>query len=740
MPPSDAGEVLVSLCRRAHEFLLPGEVVDDLAMATYVYGSRPPTALLEHLLRPLRADPTLARAADGTWHLASPATADGLLVGEKWAAWTTLAVVATGGRPSSARVVGLAAVHVADGVVVESLSLRFRPETRVRIPRFAAERLGVEQEWLEDEDTFAAQMDVLCEFLADRAVVAQEARLAWAFLEAEARRADRTLPRVPLVDLTSWAAAHLPLLRKPTLSAIAAHLGAAGPDALTMDDEARLLARLLPRLQTLWGGEAMGEAALALAPAEAEESMQALKGGEIEGERAWSVGRRPLSQSSPSRPSVCSEGNEARLKVAEQRSPAAEDCYADGSGLAELPDAAGVYVLRDAAGEAAYVGKSRRLRERVASYSGRPIGPTRRLEGLADAVRSIEVQVCANELEASIEEDRRIRALRPRFNTQRERGRYALWVCLPPLPVRKKGRRAPAPRRLLVRDSEEGSAAQYVGPYRGKEAAQRACKLAREVFDLDAARLGGDRDAYEERLQAAWSFLQGHAEDAVARARARLGAAVADRDERGVRCWRGVLRAVLRYDPSSNWLPADPRLSRYLVIRPERGDAGVEVYLLDRARLVGYEVFEEEIDPDVGGAWIEGAISGEPRTSAEEAPLALRWLSGLRADARLLLVGEDVRVAGQALSAAVAEVQAEQREKVLAARLQWATAEQGEEEWAVDPWGAVANREERWGQSGNVEAWIGNEGEGERSVLAWLSRQSGRSSAGRSGDEDRAGE
>jgi excinuclease ABC subunit C len=86
----------------------------------------------------------------------------------------------------------------------------------------------------------------------------------------------------------------------------------------------------------------------------------------------------------------------------------------------ELPDAPGVYVFRDKAGNALYVGKANSIRKRVAShYAGKGGGRGSGMGGTAeliDRTESIEVLVTQNEPEALLAEQAFIKRYRPRFN------------------------------------------------------------------------------------------------------------------------------------------------------------------------------------------------------------------------------------------------------------------------------------------------------------------------------------
>jgi excinuclease ABC subunit C len=86
----------------------------------------------------------------------------------------------------------------------------------------------------------------------------------------------------------------------------------------------------------------------------------------------------------------------------------------------ELPDAPGVYLFRNRAGEALYVGKANSIRKRVAShFAGKGGGRGSGMGGTAeliDRTDSIEFLVTENEPEALLAEQSFIKRYRPRFN------------------------------------------------------------------------------------------------------------------------------------------------------------------------------------------------------------------------------------------------------------------------------------------------------------------------------------
>ncbi|MDY6942747.1 MAG: excinuclease ABC subunit UvrC [Pseudomonadota bacterium] len=83
--------------------------------------------------------------------------------------------------------------------------------------------------------------------------------------------------------------------------------------------------------------------------------------------------------------------------------------------IKRLPDRPGVYTMRDAAGEIIYVGKARRLRQRVASYfRGDAVAP--KVMALVARVADIQVTVTHTEVEALLLESNLIKQHRPRYN------------------------------------------------------------------------------------------------------------------------------------------------------------------------------------------------------------------------------------------------------------------------------------------------------------------------------------
>lgn len=97
----------------------------------------------------------------------------------------------------------------------------------------------------------------------------------------------------------------------------------------------------------------------------------------------------------------------------------------------DLPDAPGVYVMRDGGGRAIYVGKAANLRRRVSTYFA-PRQWRRLAPGLMDA-RTVETEPAGSDLEALLREAALIEELAPVVNAQtvaprRTLGRRPRWV------------------------------------------------------------------------------------------------------------------------------------------------------------------------------------------------------------------------------------------------------------------------------------------------------------------------
>lgn len=146
----------------------------------------------------------------------------------------------------------------------------------------------------------------------------------------------------------------------------------------------------------------------------------------------------------------------------------------------QLPQAPGIYWFehegRDVNGlphtEVLYVGRSRNLRKRVATYFSASEQRTRihEMVRVATGVRGIE---CATDLEAQVRELRMIAARSPRYN-RRSRNQHRLWwlkLTGGSLP-RLVATRTPAPEDL------------FWGPFPGLAAARESARVFRDAFGV----------------------------------------------------------------------------------------------------------------------------------------------------------------------------------------------------------------------------------------------------------------
>ena len=214
--------------------------------------------------------------------------------------------------------------------------------------------------------------------------------------------------------------------------------------------------------------------------------------------------------------------------------------------LATLPDKAGVYLWKNAAGEVLYVGKAKSLRQRVPSYFGPDYTDSAYHAALVRQISDLETIIVPNEAQALLLENNLIKEHKPRFNV-----RLTDDKSYPQIAVTLG---EPFPRVLVVRRvSIEG--ARYFGPYTDVGTLRQTLKIIRRIFTVrschwDLPRDAPDRpcldyhiercrapcvgyqsqDDYRRMIEDVVLFLEGKTLDVRARLRERMLAASRQQD------------------------------------------------------------------------------------------------------------------------------------------------------------------------------------------------------------------
>ena len=142
--------------------------------------------------------------------------------------------------------------------------------------------------------------------------------------------------------------------------------------------------------------------------------------------------------------------------------------------IARLPEQPGVYLWRNAAGEAIYVGKARALRDRVRSYLG-AAGLSPRHDALLDEIAGVEVIVTDSVMEALALENNLIKQRSPKYNILlRDDKNY---------PYLQLTTSEAFPRMLVARHVEK-TGDFYAGPFLPAKLARRTMGLSHKLFGI----------------------------------------------------------------------------------------------------------------------------------------------------------------------------------------------------------------------------------------------------------------
>jgi excinuclease ABC subunit C len=140
----------------------------------------------------------------------------------------------------------------------------------------------------------------------------------------------------------------------------------------------------------------------------------------------------------------------------------------------DLPDLPGVYLWKDEKGQILYIGKSKFLRRRVASYLN-PNGQFRRTAEMMFAARDLDTIVTNTEREAIVLEATLIQKHRPPYNIKLKDDRRHAWV--------RADLRNKYPVFEITRDAERDGAV-YYGPYGSTKRLERLLDTIRKFIPI----------------------------------------------------------------------------------------------------------------------------------------------------------------------------------------------------------------------------------------------------------------
>src|SRR5436309_14735651 len=274
--------------------------------------------------------------------------------------------------------------------------------------------------------------------------------------------------------------------------------------------------------------------------------------------------------------------------------------------LATLPDRPGVYLYRDAKGQALYVGKAASLRSRVRSYFQEARPRDAKTDALVRQIADLDYVVTDNELEALMLEANLVRKHRPRYNIiLRDDKHY---------PFLKLTTNEEFPRLVVARRVQRDGA-QYYGPFYPATAMRETLRLTRQLFPLRTCSITIDgalerpciqyaihrcyapctgwetREGYAETVRDVIHFLEGRDEDLAQRLTKQMEEAAADLKFERATVLRDQIQSLNKVRERQKIISIEDVDQDVVGVVRQGDDACVELFFVRKGRLVGQEPF-----------------------------------------------------------------------------------------------------------------------------------------------------
>ncbi|NJN16626.1 MAG: excinuclease ABC subunit UvrC [Oscillochloris sp.] len=307
--------------------------------------------------------------------------------------------------------------------------------------------------------------------------------------------------------------------------------------------------------------------------------------------------------------------------------------------LRRVPESPGVYLWKDAQGRLLYVGKSKKLRDRMRSYFGAPRGLSDKTRRLVRNIADFEIIVTQSELEALLLEMNLIKQHRPRYNILLKDDKSYPYIKIT---IQDEW-----PRVMYTRNVVQDGA-RYFGPYASPGSVYKALDTLNKLFAFrptfhckdawfrEHQRKGRpctyyqmrrclgpcvpelvSREEYRAAIDAVCAFLEGKTEQILRDIRRQMNIAAEELNFERAAYLRDRITAIEKISERQQVLRTVDTDQDVIAFAREDGSAVMQVLFIRGGKLINTESFtlqgaEDESDSALLGSFITQFYDNAP--------------------------------------------------------------------------------------------------------------------------------
>lgn len=581
-----------TLLRRAHDLLESlGQPTTEETLVRHLFGANSITGKnalwLTMLRQTLRSSPLFEEMSQDedanvkSWRMWSLAAWKNTHLMLDTLDFVVLDTETTGLRPGADRVIEIAGVRLRGNEIVDTFQSLVNPCRR--IPPFITQFTGISPEMVKNAPTAKEVMPDFLRFIEDATIVGHNVAFDSNFLCCEAHLLGLVFPTDD-IDTIMLARRLCPGLKRFKLDALAAHLNIPTSNRHRAMGDATVTAAIFLKLLAL----ARGHGIVTLEHLRRRLQLPVGWHGDITQAVASEKSDRADGKlTSPALPLTRPNGS----------------LFLNPAWKRDFPNKPGVYLMHDANDQIIYVGKAKNLKNRLASYYSHPLGYTRKMDGLLQNVKEIEVRVLGSELEALLVESRLIKELQPVYNVQLRN--YELY------PFIKIDVQHPFSRVYSTREVA-ADGARYFGPFRSRRVVDMTIELVQKIFPIRTCtrslpplakpsepclrlhldrcsapcRGGANAEEYAKVIEQVCAFLGGEREDLLERLRRQMHEAANNLNFERAAWFRDAIRSADEVLIGQRLITGAVEANNLFIVYPSAREDHNQLFLIRHGRLV----------------------------------------------------------------------------------------------------------------------------------------------------------